>query len=956
MTIMKKLLRLIILFAILPNLPVKAQDPDLKETFLEAESYFLFEEYNEALPLYLRIHRADPGNDNINYKIGVCFLNDPYQKEKSIRYLEDAADNTNPDFKINKFKERTAPLETFFYLGKAYLINNKIEKALENFEHFRDILDEKIYDVELVEEQIRICKAAIDLRSKPIDFDRVNLSEPINTRFTDMNPIVSGDGKKMVYVSKLAFYDATFYTEKINGTWQPPRNIIPELGVDGDVYPTCLSYDGTTMIIYRNDEFIGNLYVSKYIDGQWSAMEKLGGHISTKYWESHGCLTKDGKTLYFTSNRKGGFGGLDIYRSDLQPDGQWGEPVNLGPIINTRYNEETPFITENGQYLYFSSYGHYNMGGYDVFFSKKDENGNWDQPVNLGYPINTTDDDLFFFPVNNGNNAYFSLYTDQGFGRHDIYYLDVYSDNNPRMYAIEGSLFAEEGLITERDNVKIYLIDQLTGDTLMISVPDLADNSFGLEAPKGIYHIAVRSNKFKDIDETITIDEDTDKSGIELDDRIELEEKPYQPRILTGPDSRIIIEDTLITALAGKPVSIRMRLEKDAELVAEVYRDSMLAQADTFSIERRRFTYEMVPEEGTNMVEFSMTEPNGDVSLKTVVVKALIPVGARDMTLSDTAGIDTTELLAEPVETINMDSLYAALRRIIERMIPHSAGNLLGTLETIEAEGLDVTNTKGLLDSLEVYGDAREYPVDDLDEAVGKTIAGEDMNLLRWVLRDHAGEDLSDYLLDLDPEAEGIGTIDELMQHLRKAADEQGFTGEDLREAMAGGLDENLSDAEQFKYALMKTAGEALVDVLEALHPDALSIQSEEAFMNYLSKYTGQEPDGLHEYLVANGPESLRDFMQNIDYASEGITTLAELVAYLLKHIDEAGITREELMALLASFLEDAIAAFNQGNPFMQPEKTGNPGATALAIVLSSGFIAFVIFIIFRRRRKKTDE
>ena len=486
------------------------------------------------MPLYLKIHRADPDNDNINYKIGVCFLNDPYQKDKSIRYLEDASKNINPKYKENNFKEKTAPIEAFFYLGNAYLVNNNLDKALENYNHFKEILDERIYDLELVEEQIKICNTAKKLMKIPVDFDVHTLPPLVNTRFTDKNPIVSGNGQRLVFVSEQRFYDATFFAEKVDGVWQPPRNIIPELGVDGDVYPTYLSYDGTFMIIYRNDDFVGNLYQSEYVDGRWTAMEKIGDNINTKYWESHGSLSKDGNTLYFTSNRKGGYGGLDIYTSEKQENGTWGEPVNLGETINSRYNEETPFITENGEMLYFSSYGHYNMGGYDVFYSKKISDGNWDTPVNLGYPINTTDNDLFFHPVNNGANGYFSMLGDVTQGLHDIYYLDVYSDNNPRMYMITGYLDAESGKLSEKDEVGVYLISSTTGDTVDRTLPDYNLGNFSVQAPQGIYDLLVRSNTFKDAVYPIEITSETDKAGITLDDKLVLEEKPYVPRVLTG--------------------------------------------------------------------------------------------------------------------------------------------------------------------------------------------------------------------------------------------------------------------------------------------------------------------------------------------------------------------------------------------------------------------------------------
>jgi len=238
----------------------------------------------------------------------------------------------------------------------------------------------------------------------------------------------------MAFVTRLPFYDAAFYTHKIDQGWAYPQHITQSLGFDSDVYPVALSYDGTEMILYYDDEYTGNLYYSRYEGDRWLPATKLNEPISTKYWESHASFSKDGQSLYFTSNRKGTIGGLDIYRSQRLADGGWGIPENLGPTINSRYNEETPCISSDGQTLYFSSYGHTNMGGYDVFYSKRKEDGSWSEPVNLGYPINTTDDDLFFQAVNEGKNAYYSIYSPRGMGMHDIYYMSIYSADHPRVH------------------------------------------------------------------------------------------------------------------------------------------------------------------------------------------------------------------------------------------------------------------------------------------------------------------------------------------------------------------------------------------------------------------------------------------------------------------------------------------------------------------------------------------
>ncbi|MEX2370635.1 MAG: hypothetical protein WD578_06490 [Bacteroidales bacterium] len=619
---MKRIISLSLLLCILFPVITDAQTPDLKETFLEAESYFLFEEYNEALPLYLRIQRADPANDNINYKIGICMLNDPYQKEKSIRYLELASKNINPKYKENNFKEKAAPLEVYYYLGQAYLINDNIDKALENFLYFRENLDEKIYDVELLDEQISTCERARYLMQKPVDFDLINLGEKINSRFADINPIISGNGQRLVYVSKMQFYDAVFFSEKKDGQWQPPRNIIPELGVDGDVYPTCLSRDGNTMIIYRSDDFIGNLYISRYANEQWTAMEKMGSEINTRYWESHASFSKDGNTLYFTSNRKNGFGGLDIYKTEKLEDGTWGTPQNLGNKINTRYNEETPFITENGKKLFFSSYGHYNMGGYDIFYSEINEAGEWGIPINLGYPINTTGDDLFYFPLNNGTNAYLSKFKKDGWGRHDLYYLDLISENNPRIYIVKGSLAAGKEVITEEDSLMIYLIDRDSKDTVHVGRPQLTTQTFEVKATEGDYDMLFQSVTFNDLIRRIVINESTEKAGITIDEALVLEPKVYEPKLLTGNESRIIVDDTLYNVKAGRILKIGMQLEEGSVLYASQTIGNRTITTDSFLIEQERFIYELIPAAGMNVVDFTLVEENGDKSLKRVLVDA----------------------------------------------------------------------------------------------------------------------------------------------------------------------------------------------------------------------------------------------------------------------------------------------------------------------------------------------
>ncbi|MDP4207747.1 MAG: tetratricopeptide repeat protein [Bacteroidota bacterium] len=402
----------------------KTQTP--KERFVEAESYFLYEEYNEALPIYAKLKDEFPDNYSLDYRIGRCYLNIPYESKKSVKYLEAAVKNMSGIYKKEgQWNDKKPPLDALFYLAEAYRVNNQLEKAVDTYLDFKIRASGQNYDIPYIDLHIRSCKRALEFMKSPIGLTETNVGQLVNTRFAELNPVVSRDESVMVYAAKLQFYQAVFSVRKVAGKWGTPVNIMPELGVDDDCLPTCISGDGTELYLYRSDRFKGDLYVSNYKNGQWSKVRKLNGNINTKYWESHASLSPDGKKLYFTSNRPGGYGGLDIYVSERTSGDNWGQPRNLGPVVNSKYNEDCPFITSDGKRLFFSSYGHDNMGGYDIFYSNLQTDGFWSEPVNIGYPVNTTGDDYFYCPVGSGNVGYMAKVLPNGYGRTDIVRLNI---------------------------------------------------------------------------------------------------------------------------------------------------------------------------------------------------------------------------------------------------------------------------------------------------------------------------------------------------------------------------------------------------------------------------------------------------------------------------------------------------------------------------------------------------
>ena len=474
--------------AVFPYVASAQSSVENKNIFKQAESYFLYEEYELANQLYILLETPD--NNYIKYKIGTCYLNIPGEKEKSVPYLEEAVKNASYDAKTDSYKEKRAPLDAYFSLGKAYMINNNFDKALSTLETFKKLAMETtekggMKNLEFIDQQIQACKNAIELRKNPVIFIRKTLGSDFSQGAINENAAVSFDGNTLVYTERRGIVNAIFCSRKEKGKWLTPVDITSELG-GGDDCSTCsLSSDGTILFIYKTDNYDGVIYSSTYKNGAWTPVSKLNKNVNSKYYESHAALSADGKKLYFTSNRDGGLGNLDIYVSEKDGSGDWGPAVNLGAEINTPYNEDNPFITQNDSVLYFCSEGHNSMGGFDIFKSLK-KGSSWETPSNIGYPINSSDDDKFFQPWNNERNAYYTLTTD--YKKREIFYLTLSGPGADRFSEITGKLSLADTVMPFDKNFKIHLLDPETGDTVDVSYP----NKF-----TGIYSFYVLPGKYR---------------------------------------------------------------------------------------------------------------------------------------------------------------------------------------------------------------------------------------------------------------------------------------------------------------------------------------------------------------------------------------------------------------------------------------------------------------------------
>ena len=552
---MKKILYLFAIFIWLSMSVSLAQSKsELKEFFIEAESHLLYGEYEKANEIFMVLNQMMPENANIQYKIGNCYLHIPHEKTKAIPFLQSATANAEYGAKTTRFNENRAPLDAYFSLGNAFRINNNLDKAILTYAKFKELLSggNGMVNSDFVDQEIMACKNAKKLMEAPLDFTKKTLGGKINIVAINHKPAVSGDGNTLVYTGEMGEENSIYMSQKVGGKWSPPSEITSQLSNQRDISSSSLNYYGTQLFIYKLDNFVGNIYVSNYSDGSWSKILKLNNNINTKYYESHASISKDGNMLFFVSNRDGGEGGSDIYQSELQSDETWGPAKNIGSSINTPFNEDTPFLTNNDSLLFFSSESHYTMGGYDIFKAKK-KNDTWQKPENLGYPINTTDDDLFFQPLGNGTTAYYSMLT--GYKEKEIFKINLVSRKIELVFEIRGVISVPDSTFLFNENFPISLVDVVSNDTIDLSYPNKSSGRYSFITGMGDYELIYEGKGYSKQTKKLNLDEDSPEFVINIDVRLEpditfVEEKPVpviidfsKVTVIESIDSSLLITD-----------------------------------------------------------------------------------------------------------------------------------------------------------------------------------------------------------------------------------------------------------------------------------------------------------------------------------------------------------------------------------------------------------------------------
>jgi hypothetical protein len=470
---------------------LKNLNKDEKKKLESAEFFFNEQNYLRALPIYVQLMDTHSDDIYFKYRSGICFLYKSDEKQRSIDLLK----------QVSAAAPNAADID--FYLGRAYHLNYKFDDAIESFKKYlttSPAINQRILTERYIENS-RNGKAYVELKVK---CEIQNIGDPINTENQEYVPVISSDESVLIYTYRGPnstgglmddnfnpdpdgyYYEDVFISHRLGDQWLTPESIGPNINTKNHDASIALSSDGQKLFVFHSTEKDGgDIYMSILKGEVWGVPEPLGPNINTKYWEGSCSLSADEQTLYFASERPGGLGGRDIYISKKMPDGTWGKAENLGPAINTQYNDDSPFIHPDGITLFFSSEGHTSIGGYDIMYSTL-KNNTWGAPVNLGSPINTTEDELYYVLTADGEHGYFSSDRKGGKGQQDIYSVSpAFEGERPILALVVGTVTADDKPV----DAKITVTNDETGEK---------KGSYQSNSSTGKYIIALTpGNKYK---------------------------------------------------------------------------------------------------------------------------------------------------------------------------------------------------------------------------------------------------------------------------------------------------------------------------------------------------------------------------------------------------------------------------------------------------------------------------
>jgi outer membrane protein OmpA-like peptidoglycan-associated protein len=465
--------------------PLSTQSKKAAALFTEAINYYDQKDYLKAFRVLDKALREDSAFVEAYILKGDIYSEQQYFKEAIKQYKTGIL--VNPGY---------SPL-LYFIVANVELQTGLYEDARNDYRSFLSYPNQPKDRAAKAQRNIRNCEFGINSMAHPVSFKPVNLGDSINSVYDDYVNAVTADERQLFLTRKLPkpagkgagdteFNEDFYKSVRPDSVWRKAVNIGAPVNTDENEGALCISPDGKYIFFAACNKPDGygscDLYWSKRQGDVWSVPENLGPVANSSTWDSQPSFSSDGKTLYFASKRPGGKGSSDIWKTELQPDGSWTTPVNLGDSINTKMEEMAPFIHPDNRTLYFSSRGHMGMGGYDLYYSRVDADGNWSAPVDLGYPINTYADEITLVVNAKGDLAYVSSDKLGGKGGMDIYSFPLYKEAQPVLVTyFKGIVFDKE--TKKRLEAKFELIDLSTGKTVSRSSSDPITGEFLLSLP-----------------------------------------------------------------------------------------------------------------------------------------------------------------------------------------------------------------------------------------------------------------------------------------------------------------------------------------------------------------------------------------------------------------------------------------------------------------------------------------
>lgn len=514
-----------ILIFVFISLQTFSQSKSTKPTIDDADEHFDHKNYIMAIPIYLSEFKKDANIKKIKYKIGVCYLNTKINRQEAIKYLEDYT------------KEPKCDEEAWIDLGKAYHLNNKIEEALTAFRKFIELKPKREDEVA---RYIQQCKNALQFMAQPSNVTFQNLGKEINSDEPDYYPFINADETFLAFTSRRkdnlggkkveidGYHSSDIYYSKVeNGKWAKALNAGRTINSALDEQVVGLKSDGLEMYVYVDHiEKFGDLYISQRKDLLTEFPKpKICDPLINEKIETEGCLSQDGSLMIFARREKVDTKS-DLYMCRKLPNGKWSLAQKLPETINTNYNEDFPYLSNDGTTLYFASEGHNSMGGYDLFKTTwNPEENTYTKPENLGYPVNSTDDDRSICVTPDNRVAYISAFRPGGFGDLDIYRIK-FNENEQITKIYTGKVFLGDTLATTQP--KNYTIQIIATNKNKNEEYTFAPNSktgkYVISLPAGNFKISISSIGYQNYTEEMIIS-DIGKLDIEKNKNFVLTKK-----------------------------------------------------------------------------------------------------------------------------------------------------------------------------------------------------------------------------------------------------------------------------------------------------------------------------------------------------------------------------------------------------------------------------------------------